>query len=422
MIRKTVFGTVMAFLVIVALTTQAGAYLLDMPSPAPRLGSTVAGLSATGGMAPVAEHGPRAVGVRTVDSDEAPVAMTLWYPAVEPEEIRELAYAYGVTIFSPDSSVAFATFPGHATPGAAYDLTGGPYPLVVVSPGFAVTGSSYAWLAEQVVSHGFVVVAPEHRESLDPSGLWRATINRPVDVLAVLDHLDIESRLGGEYGGLIDIGTVAVVGHSYGGYTAIATAGARLDTEVFSETCAAAYADDDPLTFQCDALDGRSDDMAALSRLERVPTGLWPAVADDRIRAVVSIAGDAAMFGTDGLKEVTVPVMAIGGTADTDSPFAWGTRFAYEHVSSTRKIEIALEGAGHMVFAGGCDHMRRVESLVSLGFCSDPGWDRHEAHDIVEHYVTTFLRAELRADPDARAALAPSRQDVPEITYRAEGF
>ena len=348
--------------------------------------------------------------------------MTMWYPAIEPEETHELTYAFGVTMLSPDSSVALATYSGHATPGAAHDVSGGPYPLVIVSHGFAITGSSYAWLAEHLASYGFVVVAPNHRESLDPSGLWRATINRPVDILEVLDHLDGESSEGGEYAGLIDTGTVAVVGHSYGGYTALAAAGARLDTEAFRATCATAYADGDPLTFQCDALDGRSDDMATLAGLDAAPSGLWPAVAAGRIDAAVSIAGDAAMFGIEGLAEVTVPVMAIGGTADVDSPFAWGTRFAYENISSARKVEIALEGAGHMVFAGGCDNMRRIESLVSLGFCSDPGWDRHEAHDLVEHYVATFLRAEIHADRDARTALSASRQDFAGITYRAEGY
>ena len=56
----------------------------------------------------------------------------------------------------------------------------------------------------------------------------------------------------------------------------------------------------------------------------------------------LSMAGDAAMFGEHGLAELSVPVMAIGGTADTDSPFEWGTRLTYDNVSSARKVEIAL--------------------------------------------------------------------------------
>lgn len=138
---------------------------------------------------------------------------------------------------------------------------------------------------------------------------------------------------------------------------------------------------------------------------------------------MVSMAGDAAMFGEQGLAEITVPVVAIGGTADTDSPFEWGTRLTYDFVSSNRKIELALKDAAHLIFAGDCTSVRRILSLVSLGFCSDPAaWDRTEAHDLVEHYVTAFLLAELYDDQAAAAALAPSHQDFPNVSSRAEGY
>lgn len=134
------------------------------------------------------------------------------------------------------------------------------------------------------------------------------------------------------------------------------------------------------------------------------------------------MAGDAAMFGEPGLAEVTVPVMAIGGTADTDSPFEWGTQLTYDHVASDRKIEVALDDAGHLVFAGDCTTVRRILRLVSLGFCSDPAWDRTEAHDLVKHYVTAFLLSELDDDQAATAALAPPLRGVGGVGYRSEGY
>jgi hypothetical protein len=115
-------------------------------------------------------------------------------------------------------------------------------------------------------------------------------------------------------------------------------------------------------------------------------------------------------------------VMAIGGTADTDSPFEWGTELTYDHVSSDRKIEVALEDAAHLIFAGDCTSVRRILSLVSLGFCSDPAWDRTEAHDLAKHYVTAFLRAELGDDEAAKAALSPSLGELTNVGYRAEGY
>lgn len=153
-----------------------------------------------------------------------------------------------------------------------------------------------------------------------------------------------------------------------------------------------------------------------------LPVGLWPDWSAPGVDAVVSMAGDAAMFGDVGLGEITVPVLAIGGTADTDSPFAWGTQLTYEHVSSARKIEVALEGAAHLVFAGDCTSVRRILRLVPLELCSDPAWDRTAAHDVVKHYATAFLLAELDDDREARANLTPALPFDRGVRYRAEGY
>jgi predicted dienelactone hydrolase len=301
-------------------------------------------------------------------------------------------------------------------------LVEGGYPLVVLSHGFAITAGSYGWLLEHLASHGLVVVAPHHRELLDPGVLWRSTVERPQDIKTVFSRVDDAVRPGGEFEGLIDSQTVAMVGHSYGGYTALAAAGARVNTDAFKFTCDSAYFTSDPLAFLCDALLPRVGDMAESAGLDPVPAELWPSWSDDRVDVAVTMAGDAAIFGELGLAEIDVPVLAIGGSADTDSPFEWGTQLTYEYVSSSRKVEIALEGAAHLIFAGPCTNTRRILSLVSLGFCSDPAWDRDEAHRLVKHYVTAFLLAELKDDQEAKAALAPSVQDLTSVGYRMEGY
>jgi predicted dienelactone hydrolase len=195
-----------------------------------------------------------------------------------------------------------------------------------------------------------------------------------------------------------------------------------LDTTAFQATCDHAYATEDPLTFLCDAILPRVDEMAELAGLDGAPSGMWPAVADPRVDAIVSIAGDAAVFGPAGLAEVTVPVMAIGGTADVDSPFTWGTELTYEHVASTNKVEVGFEGGAHMLFAGECDSARRIMSLVSLGFCADPAWGRDQAHNLVKQYVTSFLAAEMRRDRVASEELRREGPPPPGVTYRAEGY
>lgn len=416
MIRKITYGALLIGLVSLGMVAQAGSYLLALPSLEPRPES------ADDDDTSLSRRGPHDVGIRSVSSGEAPLALTMWYPAEIGDADASIDYSYGINMFGPDGSLALGTYKGRATPAAAFDLTAGPYPMVILSHGFAITASSYAWLAEHLASHGMVVVAPQHRESLDPGRLWRSTLERPADVLTVLSWVDTEVRDDGSLQGLIDNQSVAVVGHSFGGYTALAAAGARLDTAVFKATCDTAYENDDPVTFLCDAILPRVDEMAELAGLEEVPSGLWPTVSDPRVDAIVTIAGDAAVFGPTGLGEITMPVMAVGGTADVDSPFRWGTELTYEHVASTNKVEIGFEGGAHMLFAGECDSARRIMSLVSLGFCSDPAWDRGRAHDLVKHYVTSFLEAELRQDRTASDELKPGGPPPPGVTYRAEGY
>ena len=417
MIRRLVLGGLVTSAVVIGMLAQAGAYLFALTSP------TLPQQSVQSQIGAFAQPGLHQVGVQHLAESHAPIPMMVWYPAVrqEPED-SPVTYSYAMNMVGPDGSVAIATYRGNATPESAFDLSTGPYPLVVLSHGFAITSSSYAWLAEHLASYGMVVVAPDHGEALDPDGLWKSTVDRPEDIETVLTFVDDAVQPGGEFEGLVDPRRVAVIGHSYGGYTALAAGGARMDTAAFDTACETAHVTGDPLVFLCDALGPRLADIADRAGLSSVPAGLWPAWSAPRVDAVVAMAGDAAMFGEQGLAELSVPVMAIGGTADTDSPFEWGTRLTYDNVSSARKVEIELEDAAHLVFAGECDRVRRIVNLVSLGFCSDPAWDRDHAHDLVKHYVTAFVLAELGQDEVAAAALTPHDQHFPAVGYRADGY
>lgn len=416
MIRRLAFVGLVIGAVLLGLSARAGSHLLALTSPTAR--AEIASDPGT----PFAGEGLHAVGLRDI-SDEARTAVTVWYPAARANGPSSTAsYAYAINMLDPETSIALASYGGRAIPDAAADASGGPYPLVVFSSGFAITPRSYGWLAEHLASRGFVVAAPRHRESLDPGTLWEATIQRPVDVAVLMTRVEEMSRPGGEFEELVDLDRVGIVGHSYGGYTAQVAGGARLDTGALEKTCETARVTDDPVTFLCDALQPRLEAMASLADLPAVPNGMWPDWSDSRIDAVVSMAGDAVMFGADGLSGVETPVLAIGATADTDSPFQWGTGYTYDHVSSSRKIEVGLKGAGHMIFAGKCERTRRILALVPMGFCSDPAWERDHAHQVVSHYVTAFLVAELIGDQMAEDGLAPDHQNVPDVSYRSEGY
>jgi predicted dienelactone hydrolase len=408
--RVLVIGTV-AVVVIVGVVAQAGAYLFGFTTTQTRPNeSAYAGLS-------YSAPGRHPVGVRRIGPEEdAPVGMTVWYPASESiDEEPPMTYSYALKVLGPSSSTALATYQGAASLGAAADRSGSPYPLVVLSSGFAITSGSYAWLAEHLASYGIVVVAPQHEETLDPRTLWRAAGARTDTIAQTRAYLESAARSGGVLAGLVDPHKVAVVGHSYGGYTALASGGARLDADAFAAGCATARKDSDPIVFLCDALEPRFDQIIAAA--DQAPVENLPPVD-----AVVSLAGDAAMFGEPGLRSLTEPLLVIGGTADHDSPYDWSTRLAYEGAASTHKIEVALDGAEHFVFSGRCASVRRIVALVPMGFCDDPAWNRARARAVIRHYVAAFLLAELTDESDAKSALSSGGTAVPQVRYRTVGY
>ena len=371
------------------------------------------------------ERGSYLVGTRELMIDgEMPLEVVLWYPAVNGEGVIEgTQYSYEIKMANPLGRVTLARFAGQALREAPYDLSAGPYPLVILSPGFSFGSSVYAWLAEHLASYGFVVMAPEHAEHLDPENeLWQSAITRPQDILTLLDYVGGQVESGGTLASLVDQERTAVIGHSYGGYTSLAAAGARFDTESFKSHCEKAQKADHPAAWLCDQLLPHMKDMASLAELDSLPRDLWPAWADTRVDAIVPMAGDAFFFGQAGLAEITVPVMAIGGTLDTDSPYMWGTYPTYEYVSSSRKVRIALTNAEHMIFTGPCENITWFLKFFSNEFCVDAGWDRTYAHNLVKHFTTAFLLAELKQDDGAAAALGPDAVGFPDVTYNAQGY
>ncbi|WP_119066713.1 alpha/beta hydrolase family protein [Aggregatilinea lenta] len=369
-------------------------------------------------------RGSHAVGTQELVIDgDAPLNITIWYPALNENGAEEaITYPY---MTNPDSSMGMEpTVTGSAINAASYDLGSGPYPLVILSHGYSLGRTGYAWLAEHLASHGFVVVAPQHYEVVDETlgDFWRGAITRPQEIEVVLNYVEAQSVAEGIFTGLIDTERIAVVGHSYGGYTALAMAGARFDSDGMEALCDTAREAGDPNAWLCELVVPRVADMAELAGFAAVPEGLWPGWGDSRIDAIVSMAGDAYFFGEAGLAEITIPVMALGGTADTGTPYLWGTYPTYEHVSSPTKARVAFEDAEHMIFGATCEALPWFTEIGLDAYCSDPVWDMERAHDLAQHFITAFLLTELTQDADAVAALAPDSVQFPGVTYDTQGF
>ena len=155
--------------------------------------------------------------------------------------------------------------------------------------------------------------------------------------------------------------------------------------------------------------------------LDAVPEANWPSFGDPRVTAIVPIAGDAYMFDDVGLAQISAPMMAMGGTADTGTPLDWGAQLAYDEVSSTRRSLVAFEGAEHMLAANACEDLPwSADFPYGDALCVDPAWDKHEALGLIRHFCTAFLLATLKDDETAATALAPDAVAFERVTYAAQ--
>lgn len=361
-----------------------------------------------------ATHGTHAVGYRqftTRGAQNRSLKLRLWYPAITPAGgvTPTIRYVQANKFNAQDLPVKQITAVGTAGENARPDAKNGPYPLVVFSHGYALSPIVYSTLVEHYVSHGFVVVGPEHNETFERSlgGFWKALIDRPADIKFTIDYAAKLTKPGSSFAGLIDVSRTAVVGHSYGGYTALAAAGARYDLDTYNKRCAQLGADD-PLSFFCAPIVPREAQMAKRAGLRTLPSGLWPSLGDLRVKAAISMAGDAYLFDQRGLAQLTVPVMAMGGTIDDGTPYTWGARLTYDHAASVNKSLVTFTGAGHLIFVDPCDNLPWTKKF-SYGdaFCNDAVWGTKRPLDVVEHYSTAFLLDNLKDDRAARISLLP---------------
>lgn len=216
--------------------------------------------------------------------------------------------------YPTDAAEADVVYDGLVPGRAAVDAPptcGGARPVVVFSHGNGGMAVQSPFFAEALARRGYVVAAPDHvgNTVFDMSASFEELVERrPLDVAATFDAVVADPDVGGC---VDDAAGYGVSGHSFGGYTALAVAGAEVE----------------------------------------LPEGPTTRLADGRAWAVMVLAPWDAFGGiTDGTSLIDVPTLFLTGDRDETTPIAQVRRLWGPLETDPRWLGVLPDG-GHYSFS-----------------------------------------------------------------------
>ena len=219
-------------------------------------------------------------------------------------------------------------------------------PVIVFSHGRGSVKTDLRYLAEHLASHGYIVAALEHPGSNKTS--FKAVnqnkkqlvapqefLDRPRDVSFILDELEKLNQTGNSpLQGKLATNNVMVVGHSFGGGTALALAGGELQIENLKQRC--------------------QQNLSTANLGERVQCAgqILPEktyqLRDARIKQAIALNPTTSlMFGETGLTKVQIPTLILSSSADKITPALTEQVMGFAKIPSPKWL-VGVVGASHL--------------------------------------------------------------------------
>ncbi|MEE2959667.1 MAG: alpha/beta fold hydrolase [Myxococcota bacterium] len=227
--------------------------------------------------------------------------------------------------------------------------------LLIFSHGYGGISRQSVDLMETLASHGFIVISPEHTgnsQITNTDTFDDAARNRVPDISFLIDTMIKRNRDTRDllYQRIAEE-KVGVLGHSFGGMTAIGTAAGWAEAKADSR-------------------------VAAIASISAVIDSKKP--EDERTSPYGGFSGEQ-------LATIKVPVLLVGGTKDKDVPIENNALAFAQMVQAPRLYNVAIRGANHTHFTNVCSI---GEYLIDLGIGQEL-WPTIGANDLINPYLST---------------------------------
>ncbi len=286
-------------------------------------------------------------------------------------------------------------------------------PVIVISHGVGSDSSNFRYLANQLVTHGFAVIVPNHPGSdtkqvkslLNGSASEVAKpeelINRPLDIKFVLNELEKLNNTDDSFNKRLNLQQVGVFGQSLGGYTALALAGAKINLEKIAKDCnqeALKQTWNMSLLLQCQIKELQANKPVKQYQLY-----------DQRVKAVIAVNPiTSSIFGETGLSEVKTPVMMVSSSEDTVAPALYEQILPFSWIQNSQKYLVQLEGATHFSTIGDGKGSSEQIGLPSALVGDNPKQAQHYMKLLSVPFFQAHISEKFQYSPYLTAAYAES--------------
>lgn len=334
----------------------------------------------------VRELGPYNIGYMTdamsyaVRPSGAPRALDVvfWYPTLETSG-RRARYMRNI----------FAQTVAYRTPQVADAAE--KFPLMIFSHGNGSIAEQSYFMTHHFASHGWVVVAPYHTENTifdNPSAInLLSSVDRPQDITAVLDWI---TTLPKEHPlkDRIDMERIVMSGHSFGGFTTMASAGAEFAVDSIEAQCTAG------------TLSGSYCELFDVSRRELFRQGFF----EPRIKAAIPHTPGIGPVFEEGVAQITTPMLMMTAARDRALPAHENGDYMWERMRGAQHARLDLVQGGHFTYSNMCVLFGTVEQAAQDG-CNDTFVDVAIAFPIINHYALAFAEYHLLGETRHEALL-----------------